>query len=471
MNYIKIAWRNLWRNRKRTFITSSSILFAVFFVVVMRSFQLGSYNNMIQNTIESYMGFMQIQHADYQYDMSIDNSFEYDDDFLPDIESKPGIKAVVPRIETFALASTGAQTKGVIVIGVDPVKEKSLSNPAGKLVRYRIDHGRVEKLNSAGMPGYIIEKFMLLIGNSYISAGGLQSDLKLTKEEAGRYMPAITDIFTFEGNPLMPGDDGILVSDRLAKFLRATPGDTLILMGQGYHGVSAAGLFPIKGIIKIPAPDLDNKLIYMPLEKAQELYSMQGRLTSIAINLHNNSDKEMNSTKLLLASQLTENNMTIKTWKEFNKVLFQQIQSDNQSGQIILGLLYFIVLFGIFGTVLMMIHERRREFGIMISIGMKKIKLALIITLEMLLMGLMGVVSGVLLSLPFLYIGNRYPIRFTGDMARIMEDLGFEPIMPLEWIDNYILWQGLIVALMVILSCLYPLRKIFKLKEIEALRA
>ena len=242
-------------------------------------------------------------------------------------------------------------------------------------------------------------------------------------------------------------------------------------MGQGYHGLTAAGIYPVRGIIKIPAPDLDNKVIYMPLNKAQELFSMPDRLTSISINLYNNSDKDLKKVKGLLMSQLQGENLVVKSWKEFNKVLFQQIQSDNQSGQVMLGLLYFIVLFGMFGTVLMMIHERRREFAIMISIGMKRMKLAIITIFEMLIMGMLGVISGIALSFPIIYIGYRFPIHFTGGMAQVMEEFGFEPIMPMAWINTYVLWQGVIVVLMVLFSCLFPLRKVFKLKEVDALKA
>jgi ABC-type lipoprotein release transport system permease subunit len=162
--------------------------------------------------------------------------------------------------------------------------------------------------------------------------------------------------------------------------------------------------------------------------------------------------------------------MEVKNWKEFNPVLVQQIQSDNQSGKIFLGLLYFVIFFGIFGTVLMMIHERYREFGVMVSIGMRRTKLAAIMVIEMILMGMLGVLAGIAISLPILYFFNTYPLHLTGDLAQTMEDMGFEAVVPLAWKGAYIIWQGLIVALMVVLSCIYPLRKVLKIKEIEALR-
>ena len=75
----KIAWRNLWRNKRRTVITSASVFFAVFFAVIMRSVQLGSYDRMIMNFIESYSGYLQVQNAKFQDNPSIDYSFIYSD--------------------------------------------------------------------------------------------------------------------------------------------------------------------------------------------------------------------------------------------------------------------------------------------------------------------------------------------------------------------------------------------------------
>jgi ABC-type lipoprotein release transport system permease subunit len=169
--------------------------------------------------------------------------------------------------------------------------------------------------------------------------------------------------------------------------------------------------------------------------------------------------------------EITDPDLVVKNWMEFNKVLQQQIESDNQSGKAFMALLYFIIFFGIFGTVLMMIHERKREFGVMVAIGMRKTRLAIIFVYEMFLMGILGVFAGTAVSLPFLYYYHVNPVRIRGEMAQIFEDFGMEPVMPLEWIDMYVLWQGIIVALMVVLSCLYPLRKVYKLKEIDALRA
>ncbi len=471
MNYFKIAWRSLWRNKRRTVITTASILFAVFFALFMRSFQLGFYDHMIKNAIESFSGFLQVQHIDFQDDPSLENTFVCNDSLIQSIQSRNGIKAVVPRVETFALASSGNQTKGALILGIDPVREQNLSDPENFLVRYRMTEEVIKDLNeNPDLSEEITSRLHLIENESYTNLGSIAMDMEL-KDEYQDDLEIIGNRSKFSGSYLAPDDSGVLISDRLAKFLRLNVGDTLILIGQGYHGVTAAGLFPVRGLVKIPNPELDNKLIYMNLSFTQKLTGLENRITTLGINLNDNSEKNMLAMQERLNNQLIDSTIMVKNWMEFNKVLQQQIEGDNQSGKAFLGLLYFIIFFGIFGTVLMMIHERRREFGVMVSVGMQKTRLAIVFVYEMILMGILGVMSGIAVSLPFLYYYHVNPIRLRGDLAQVMENYGFEAVMPLQWIDMYILWQGLIVAFMVVLACLYPLRKVFTLKEVDALRA
>jgi len=472
MNYLKIAWRNLWRNKRRTAITSASILFAVFFAVLMRSYQLGFYDHMIKNAIESFSGFLQVQHVDFQEDPSLDNTFPCNDSMMLLIKKTEGIKAVVPRVETFALASSGNQTKGAVILGIDPAKEREFSDPENFLVRYRITKDVLMKLKTdTRLSEEIKNKLDLISNNSYSKIGTIAMDLDVDEKKYSRDLEIIASTGHFPGRMLTNEDDGVLVSDKLSKFLNIIIGDTLILLGQGYHGSTAAGIYPVRGIVKIPNPELDNKLVYMNLPYTQYFADLGNRVTNIAINLHDNRDKSMLEHQEIINNKISDPEIVVKNWKEFNEVLMQQIESDNQSGKAFLALLYFIIFFGIFGTVLMMIYERYKEFGVMVSVGMRKTRLAIVLIYEMLLMGLLGVLSGIVISLPFLFVLHFNPIRLTGDMAQVMEDMGFEAIMPIAWLDFYILWQGLVVAFMVILACLYPLRKVFALKEVDALRA
>jgi putative ABC transport system permease protein len=138
---------------------------------------------------------------------------------------------------------------------------------------------------------------------------------------------------------------------------------------------------------------------------------------------------------------------------------------------IMIGILYLVIAFGVFGTVLMLTAERRREFGMLVAIGMQKKKLSSIMTLEMSLIGFLGILSGSAVATGIILYGVDHPIVFTGEMAKLAEDYGMEPIMAFQGIDFYFAWQIVIVAIIVLIALGYPVRKIFGMKVVNALRA
>ncbi len=116
---IKLAWRNIWRNKRRSIITIVSILIAVFLSVSMRSMQLGMYDHMIKSIVASYSGYIQIHANGYMDQQTIDNSIEVNYDLLDSIASINGVKNIIKRLQTFSLASSGDLTKGVLIQGVE----------------------------------------------------------------------------------------------------------------------------------------------------------------------------------------------------------------------------------------------------------------------------------------------------------------------------------------------------------------
>lgn len=467
----KIAWRNLWRNRRRTVITSASVFFAVFFAVVMRSYQLGSYDHMINNFIQSFTGYLQVQHVKYLDSPSIDNSFDYNDSVASAISKIDQVISVTPHLESFSLASSGTQTKAAAIIAIDPVKEKNFSDPENKLVKYRITDDAIKRLmDEAAIPDNVLKELKKNVNRAYSSSARLELELGLSAEDLKPYLPEILKCTEIANGFLVNDDNGILVSDRLASYLKVTIGDSVILMGQGYHGISATGIFPVRGILKMPSPEIDNKLIIMTIPTAQKFFDAEGKITSLAINLTDKSNRTIKTTRARINSLLPDKNTTTRTWYELNPILYQQIQGDSQTGVAMLGLLYFIIFFGIFGTVLMMVSERKREFGVLVAIGMQKTKLKKIVTIEMMLLGAIGLLGGLLASVPLILYFYYYPVLLRGEMGNMMEDWGWDPVMPAAWFGPYFYWQAVIVALMVMLATIYPLRKIGKLKEIEALK-
>ena len=401
-----LAWRNIWRNKRRTLITAASVLFALLFALIMRSMQIGTYGKMVDNLVQAYTGYIQVQKADYWENKDINESFAVSDSLIQQISVINNVSAVVPRLEYFALASFDLQTKGTALVGIDPEKE---------------------------------EKFT-----------------KLTKWlRAGKY--------------LYDGDSGVLVASKLANYLKVSVGDTIVLLGQGFHGVSAAGKYPVRGILRFPSPDLDGQMIYMSLAQCQEFFSADKQVTSLSVNLH--ESENLDETKHLIDEIIQPGNLVTMRWEEMLVEMVQHIKADNASGLIMLAILYLVVAFGVFGTVVMMISERTREFGIMVSIGMKKTKLAFVTLLEMLMIGTLGIFSGIVASLPIIGYYYYNPIYYGGEFGAVIENYGIEPKLYFALQPDFYLAQSLVVAIIVFCAACYPVIKILRLDETKALHS
>jgi ABC-type lipoprotein release transport system permease subunit len=470
MDNYKIAWRNLWRNKRRTLITVASVFFAVLFALLMRSLQLGSYDHMFRNVIESYTGYIQVQHEDFKDNPTIDNVFAYSHDIRQNILKDKNVTDVVPRLESFALASSGSLTKGVLVMGIDPEKETLLSNVRGRLVKYKLSEQAIDKLKKSDLPETVKFKLDLFKEESYSSGGILQLDLGIRNADSASLMPLIRKETAFNNGYFFSGKNEALIGYRLAKFLNLNIGDTLVLIGQGYQGTTAAGKFRISGIVRMPTSDIDNKIVYLPVDVCQDLYSAPEMLTSLALCIRDNSDKMIGRMIQSLGKEIPSPLRLIE-WKEMNALLINQMESDNMSGGIMVGILYLVIAFGIFGTVLMMTVERKREFGVLVAIGMQKSKLAAIVSFEMFYIGLLGILSGIAVALPVIIIGLYNPIRFTGEYAKVYESYGMEPVMPFMPVDFYFLWQAVVVSIIIGIAITYPLRKIYKMKVVNSLKA
>ena len=404
MSNLRLAWRNIWRNKRRTLLTASSIFLAIFLSLLVRSLQTGWFDNLIAISIQSYTGHIQIHKKGYWDDRDINNSMPYNDSLTAIIRSTKNVDKTVPRLEYFALSSYGKQTKAVMIAGTDPEKEDALTRLSRKVIK-------------------------------------------------GRYLDK-------NGN-------GILVSGGLASFLGITTGDTLVLLGQGYHGVSAAGKFPVSGIVHFPTPQLDNQMVYMNLPAAQNFFSAENRITSLSLTVTN--PDEINSTVASLKSKIRGDHYEIMRWDEMMVEVMQALKAKTGGGMIIIAILYMIVGFGIFGTVIMMTNERTKEFGVMVSVGMQKTRLAFILTLEMIFIGLIGSLSGVAVAMPIMLYFNIYPVHLWGSLAQAFISFGLEPLMPLAIKPGFIILNVVIVIVIVALTCIYPIRKAIKLKVVESL--
>lgn len=401
---IKLAWKNMWRSRGRTIITMAAIYFAVILSVLASSLKDGIFDNLVKNIVSFYTGYIQVHKQGYWDEQILENSFESASLDDAVLLENENVRGITPRLESFALISFEDITRGSLVVGVDPDKENEITGLENKLI-------------------------------------------------AGKYF--------------RQSESSLLIAEGLANRLGLNTGDTVVLLGQGYHGATAAGKYPISGIVKFGSPDLNDRVAYLPLAAAQELYSAYGMVTSYILSI--NDPAQTDQTVTALKPRLGEA-YEVMSWSEMMPEVKQHIESDSQSMQYIQGILYLLICFGIFGTLLMMMVERNFEMGMLVAIGMKKYKLMILYLLESISTVLAGCLLGIATSIPIIYYLNRHPIRLGGDIARAYERFGFEAIFPTSLALSNFLTQGLTVLIIGLVLSLYPIYKIAMLNPVTAMK-
>ena len=269
-----------------------------------------------------------------------------------------------------------------------------------------------------------------------------------------------------QGTYLSPGSEGVLIAQGLSDLLNISAGDDLIIYGQGYHGQIAAARLPVSGIVDLPFPELNNSMVYLTLSKAQDVFSAYNRITSLAAMVDNvrNLLFVENSIK-----KITGDEFTIMTWDEMLPDLVQNIELDNASGIIMIIILYIVIAFGVFGTVMMMTSERQKEFGILISVGMKKTRLIIVTMVESIFISLLGIAAGILGSIPVILYLHFNPIHMTGDAAKAFETIGVEPIMNFSIDPKILLSQSVVVLTIALATAIYPVLFINRIQPAKAI--
>ena len=397
-----LSWRNLWRNRRRTFITIASILFAVVFANVMDALLVGVNRQMADSMVGIYSGHLQIQHQDFWEDRSLHNTFEINKKVTSFLDALPEVKGYAIRLESVALASAENLTRGVLVVGIEPEKEKRITGLEGKI-------------------------------------------------QAGSY---------FHGNP---GD--AVIGKGLAEYLDIQPGDTLVMIGEGYHGASAAGKYHICGIIRIGSPDLDNNMVFLSLPDAQLFFAAYGRATSMPVFLRANEFQQEAAQKL---STVLPEGFVTQPWQKMMPMVTQSLGLVDAMRVIVLAMLYILISFGILGTIIMMANERMKEFRVLLAVGMQRSKMAAMLLLESVLIALIGAVLGFLASYPLVTYLKAHPITFRGRAAAGWEAFGIDPVMPTVVDLSIFMLHSLVILAISVLLSVYAWNKIRRLEAVSA---
>jgi ABC-type lipoprotein release transport system permease subunit len=400
---IRIGWRNLWRNRRRTWLTAGGIAFAVWLVVSFMALQIGQYNVMIENATALMAGHVQVQNTEYLEDNRFEDTIEDAERLLTIIRATPGVASVAPRVEAFALVSADERSFGAQVLGIDIAAET----------------------------------------------------------ETVRFVKMLS-----EGRTLQQPEDAVL-GTVLARNLGATVGDEIVVLGTGKEGGVAALVFDVVGLLETGMADLDRVLMLASLPVIQEGFGLADEVHSMIIALDDvdRSERVIRS----LRSELPES-LQVRDWETVLPELKQGIEVDRIGGRIMYGIIMALVVFSVINSFIMTVFERTREFGMLRAIGMRPLKIILMVQWEALFVCLLGVAIGLALA-----IGLTLWLMDVGIyLGEAMQDYARQFYMP-DRMYPALSWEALTVAPLIMLigtqiAAILPALRIRRLKPVEALR-
>ena len=404
---LRLAWRNLWRQPRRTWLTTGAMVFSNVLLVFMISLQFGMYGMMIDNTLRVLTGHLQVQAVGYKDEHKMRQTVPDVVGLAETLRRELAHDAVAPRALAFALASSKDRTYGVQIAGVDPVHEPLVSS----------------------IPGLV---------------------------HAGTYLSD-------------PDAGDIVLGSVLARNLRVGVGDEITLLGSGLDGSFAAAVVTVAGIFETGVAALDRGLAEIPLVYFQDVFFMEGAGHEVVVSAGNLEAAALltRRTRDLLDGR---SGLAVHDWDALEPGLRQAIKADISSAFFMYGILVILVAFSVMNTQLMSVLERTREFGIVMALGISPGRLGRLVLLETALMGFMGFMGGAMLGalVTGWFAANGFSYPGMDELAANF-NLPSRVYPPVAFLPTVL--GPLVVFLFSMLSALYPALRLNWLHPVEAMRA
>ncbi len=403
---VSIAWRGLWRNRRRSILVIAAIAFAVMFAVVRLGFDDGTFALSLRTAVRSSTGYLQIQRIGYNDNPTLQKSFAVTREIESAIKSDPTIEGSSPRIQAGGLLSYRNHSLGAIITGVEPGSESLITDFQQKI-------------------------------------------------SAGRFL----------NNDSTPD---IVVGYKLLRNLGAKVGDSVVVLGQGFDGVLGNMFVRIVGTFRTGSDEFDRTGAFMSVPVLQNFLAMGNRVNALALSVKDPADvsRIVNTLDPLLKPM----GLVAVPWQELLPQLTQTMGFSHAAHILFLTILFAVVGFGILNALLMSVTERFREFGVMLSIGMSNFRLAVTTAMEMFFMTLIGFAIGNAAGAAINYHFIKHPIVLGGDVGKFVHEWGFQPIVPSSLSPGIFITAGTIVLAISVAAAVYPLWRVSRLEPLKGIR-
>jgi len=466
---VSLSWRNVWRNPTRSMVVVVAVALGLWGGVTAMALINGWVKQRIADSIQNEISHIQIHNPEFLLNEEVDKTFSFDS-VAAVLDSTPGIVVFSGRLKVFAMAQTDRANSGLIVLGVKPSSERSVSGIPNKLimgsflegdfktpsivlgkkaaeelklVSYELTDSMAQKLTA--MEPRIGEHVHTLVGRRYRSRSNFMNAIKAELE------------------PKLFNQYSESIADSCASFRLNGP---VVLTFQTPAGELHSAMFRVRGIYRTSNTAFDARMAYVNFDNLATAACINpAQVHEVAILCKGNTDA------VNVAKTLSDRHQSLKvrSWDEISPEIALYAAFGDFMGMIYVVIILFALAFGIINTMMMSVLERYREFGMLMAIGMNRLCVFSMIMMESVFLTLTGGVAGIVLSTVFIKIFARTGIDF-GMWAEGFEAIGYSSVVyPEITIANYVLITILVIATG-ILASLWPARRALKLNPMQALR-
>lgn len=407
-DYLHLAWKNLWRNRRRTVITLAAIALSIMLVQALHNLSTGVYAGMVDSGVRAGSGHIAIYRNGYLD--SRDETLVFEDRNLAErVLALGGVEQVLPRLYVPALAQSSRESRGVVLIGVDPQRERSV-NP---FLRTLAEDDMVRSVD---------------------------------------------------------GRDAV-VGARLLSELQIKTGQKFVVTAQHRDGTLHSELLHVRGVVSTGMKDIDGSLIMVGRQRAGLLTGNSNAIHELAVIL-SDADTSPGVMAQLSGLLEDHHDTEAVSWERAMPNLANAIKLDYASQKFIFLIILLIVAIGVINTLLMSVMERMREFGVILALGSTPAALRAMILLEALVLGFLAAAIGSLLgSLATWYLVD-IGIDLAALVPETLEFGGvvFDPIMRAVWDPAWMARIAGFVVGLTLLAALYPAVKAGRITPVEGMR-
>jgi len=406
---LRIAWRNLGRNRKRSSLALAAIALGQFVFLAVAALMHGYMGEFHASLTGPMIGHAQVHAPEWLDDRSIDITIDGVASVLDEVRADPAVEHVSARIYAPVLTALTEEGFMSFVVGVDPVSE---SHDAGLL------------------PG--------------LDAAGLM------------------------------GDGRVLAGSGFARRYDIEPGAELALVGQDIDGSIASGLFTVTEIVSSPVDIVNNLGIVMTLDDAGELLAMYDQAHEMVI--HTRDLDLLDETVARLSALPALADLEILSWREIVPAMVTMFEMVDVMLLVILAIVFIAAAAGIANTMLMATFERKHEFGMLLSLGCGPGRLSRMITVEAVILGLVGVAIGTALGFGLLLITQQTGLDYAAlggasdSYEASYKGLHLSSLVYPRLYASDVLAGMVAVFLTALLSVVWPIMRIARMEPMEAMR-